>query len=222
MIGEYLKTLRLERKLSQRALAEKSGVSNAEISRIESGERKKPSEEVLRALAFVLEVDFNDLLEKSCYLNLEPSFYNANLIDKTNFNIYKEQCEDRFISIITPRILKEGFNMKLSKKTFLGNIIATKDNYIWRIRFIPIHENIGAMANRYLMDVYGYLACYDEFNISKFTIATNNEDAFKKFIKKNPINLNILVSVMLVDLENNEIVDEYIFEKTPLVLDYHS
>ncbi|MEG1345094.1 MAG: helix-turn-helix domain-containing protein, partial [Clostridia bacterium] len=30
MIGEYLKTLRLERKLSQRALAEKSGVSNAE------------------------------------------------------------------------------------------------------------------------------------------------------------------------------------------------
>ena len=31
------------------------------------------------------------------------------------------------------------------------------------------------------------------------------------FIKKKPVNLNILVSIMLVYLENNEIVDEYIF-----------
>ena len=221
MIGEYLKALRLERKLSQRALAEKSGISNAEISRIESGERKKPSVAVLRALACALNVEFSILLEKSCCLYIQ-SISRANRANKPDLEIYREQCEDKFIAIITPKILKEGFNMKLSKKTFLGNIMATKDNYIWRIRFIPIHENIGAMANRYLMDVYGYLACYDEFNISKFTIATNNEDAFKKFINKNPVNLNILVSVMLVDLESNEIVDEYIFEKTPLVLDYHS
>lgn len=223
MIGEYLKTLRLERKLSQRALAEKSGVSNAEISRIESGERKKPSEEVLRALAFVLEVDFNDLLKKSHYLIIQSPLSKEHMIDQARFRVYREQCEDRFIGIITPRILKDGFHMSLSKDPFLGDIVATKDDYIWRIRFITMNEvNAEDVVNHYLMDIYGYLACYDEFNISKFTIATNSEDAFRRFKKKKPVNLNILVSVMLVDLKSNEIVDEYIFEKTPLVLDYNS
>jgi transcriptional regulator with XRE-family HTH domain len=222
MIGEYLKTLRLERKLSQRALAEKSGVSNAEISRIESGERKKPSEEVLRALALVLKVDFTDILKNSCCLNLDPSFSKANLMDKTNFNVFKEQCEDKFISIITPKILKEGFNMRLSTKDYLSNITANRDDYIWRVKFIPIYKDFEPLDNLHLMEIYGRLACYNNFKISKFTIATNNEDAFKEFIKNNPVNLNILVSIMLVDLENNEIIDEYIFEKTPLVLDYHS
>lgn len=210
MVGEYLKTLRTERKLSQRALAEKSGVSNAEISRIESGERKRPSEEVLKALASVLEVDFNVLLEKYGYLYFQ-SISRVNRINKPDFKIHQEECEDKFISVITPKILKEGFNMSLSKRSFLGNIMATKDSYIWRIKFIPIPENRGSSAINYSMSIYGYLACYDEFNISKFTIATDNEDAFRKLQKKNPVNLNILISVMLVDLENSEIVDEYIF-----------
>ncbi|MFK4998677.1 helix-turn-helix domain-containing protein [Bacillus sp. N9] len=39
--GEYLKQLRKDKSISQRELAEKSGVSNAEISRIETGGRQK-------------------------------------------------------------------------------------------------------------------------------------------------------------------------------------
>lgn len=211
MIGEYLKTLRTKRKLSQRALAEKSGISNAEISRIESGERKKPSEEVLRALALALEVDLDHLLEQA-------NLYRYNMLDKARLRLYREQCEERFVNIITPKIFKEGFNMSLSEDPFLGNIVATKDNYIWRIRFITMNEiNTEYVVNRYLMEIYGYLSFYNEFNISKFTIATHSEDAFIKFKKKKPINLNILISIMLVNLRNNEIVDEYIFEKTPTI-----
>lgn len=211
MIGEYLKTLRTKRKLSQRALAEKSGISNAEISRIESGERKKPSEEVLRALALALEVDLDHLLEQA-------NLYRYNMLDKARLRLYREQCEERFVNIITPKIFKEGFNMSLSEDPFLGNIVATKDNYIWRIRFITMNEiNTEYVVNRYLMEIYGYLSFYNEFNISKFTIATHSEDAFIKFKKKKPINLNILTSIMLVNLRNNEIVDEYIFEKTPTI-----
>ena len=93
MIGEYLKALRLENKLSQRALAEKSGVSNAEISRIESGERKKPSEEVLRALALVLKVDFNDILEKYGYLYIQP-LSRINNSNAPDLKVYNEKCED--------------------------------------------------------------------------------------------------------------------------------
>lgn len=36
-LGEYIKNLRKEKELSQWDLAEKSGVSNAEISRLETG-----------------------------------------------------------------------------------------------------------------------------------------------------------------------------------------
>ncbi len=61
-------------------------------------------------------------------------------MDKTNFNVFKYQCKDKFISIITPKILKEGFNMRLSTKYYLSNIIANKDDYIWKIKFIPIYK----------------------------------------------------------------------------------
>lgn len=36
------------------------------------------------------------------------------------------------------------------------------------------------VSNRYLIDSYEYLATYDELNISKFTIATNNENILGK------------------------------------------
>ena len=42
-LGSYLIQVRNERGYSQRDLAEKSGVSPAEISRVECGKRQKPS-----------------------------------------------------------------------------------------------------------------------------------------------------------------------------------
>lgn len=207
MIGEHLKSLRVKRKLSQRALAEKSGISNAEISRIESGERKKPSGEVLAALTIALEVDFDEFLKNPGHLYFP---YQTNSSDLETYN---EQCDSKFINIVTPKILKEGFNISLNKNNFLGNIIAIKDDYVWRIRFIPIHEKGGFEVNSFLMNTYGYLACYNELDISKFTIATNDEEVFKRFIKINPIKLDIVISIMLVNLEDNKIIDEYIFKK---------
>ena len=50
-LRSYLIQIRKERGFSQRDLAEKSGVSPAEISRVESGFRQKPSPAVLRAIA---------------------------------------------------------------------------------------------------------------------------------------------------------------------------
>ena len=90
MLGEYLKNLRSELKLSQRALSEKSGVSNAEISRIESGERKRPSEDVLRALALGLNVDVNELIEKANYMYFDSNASRFISREKTNTENYRE------------------------------------------------------------------------------------------------------------------------------------
>lgn len=65
IIGEFIKKLRNENYFTQRDLAEKSGVSNAEISRIETGERKKPSPLVLKAFAPYLGVTYEELMKEA-------------------------------------------------------------------------------------------------------------------------------------------------------------
>lgn len=52
-----LRTIRLQRMLTQDELAEKSGVSQGTITRIETGDRKKVALRTARALAIALDVD---------------------------------------------------------------------------------------------------------------------------------------------------------------------
>ena len=70
-LGSYLIQVRNERGYSQRDLAEKCGVSPAEISRVESGKRQKPSPAVLRAIAETLVISYPYLLQLAGYME-EP------------------------------------------------------------------------------------------------------------------------------------------------------
>lgn len=68
VIGEYIKKLRKEKELSQRDLSALSGVSYPEISRLETGLRKKASPVILKALHPHLGVPYEDLLQKAGYI----------------------------------------------------------------------------------------------------------------------------------------------------------
>ena len=68
-LGDYLIRVRCERGYSQRDLAEKSGISPAEISRVESGKRQKVSPSVLRALAETLVISYPYLLQLAGYMD---------------------------------------------------------------------------------------------------------------------------------------------------------
>jgi transcriptional regulator with XRE-family HTH domain len=87
--GEYLKHLRSEKEISQRELAEKSGVSNAEISRIETGERKKPSPITLKAIAPFLNITYEELLKKAGYIEevIDHQGYTENIIRDEDGNL---------------------------------------------------------------------------------------------------------------------------------------
>jgi len=61
MIGPVVKSLRLERKLSQEALANSAHVSSGYLSKLERGLYREPSYEVLSRIAGALEVDTADL-----------------------------------------------------------------------------------------------------------------------------------------------------------------
>jgi len=124
-VGDYLKQLRKEKSISQRELAEKSGISNAEISRIETGERQKPSPDVLRQLASALNVPYESLMDKAGYINERSAFIAEN-----------REAEDKFISIITPELIIKGWGIQpIRRGPALGDIVAKRDNEEWHIDF---------------------------------------------------------------------------------------
>ena len=73
-VGEYLKELRQVKGISQKELSVLTNgeVSNAEISRLEAGIRKKPSPAILKLLAPHLDVPVGILLTKAGYMDEFP------------------------------------------------------------------------------------------------------------------------------------------------------
>lgn len=67
-IGEKLRYLRRIARKSLREVADASGISHTEISRIERGLRESPSPEILKKLAIGLEVDYEWLLLEFGYI----------------------------------------------------------------------------------------------------------------------------------------------------------
>lgn len=60
--GERVRSLRRERKLKQREVAEQIPMSAGNLSRIETGDYGPPSDEVIQRLAVVLDADEVELL----------------------------------------------------------------------------------------------------------------------------------------------------------------
>ncbi|MDJ0304749.1 helix-turn-helix domain-containing protein [Dehalobacter sp.] len=67
-IGSYIAQLRAEKKISQRELSDRSGISNTEISRIEAGKRNNPTPATLRALSEALNIEYSDLMKVAGYI----------------------------------------------------------------------------------------------------------------------------------------------------------
>ena len=66
-IGVYLRSLRDTRSLSLRDVEKKTGVSNAVLSQIESGQVKRPSPTTLYKLAELFDVPYEELMSRAGY-----------------------------------------------------------------------------------------------------------------------------------------------------------
>ena len=69
--GEYLRTLRHEKRYSLREVEELSGVSNSYLGLIERGQRPIPGADILKKLAPVYDVPVRDILAAAGYLKEE-------------------------------------------------------------------------------------------------------------------------------------------------------
>jgi len=61
-IGELIAEARESKGLSQRQLAKIAKISNAELSKIESGEREIPNPKTLRKISNIIDVNYNDMM----------------------------------------------------------------------------------------------------------------------------------------------------------------
>ena len=61
-IGELIAEAREKKGLSQRQLAKIAKISNAELSKIESGEREIPNPKTLRKISNIIDVNYNDMM----------------------------------------------------------------------------------------------------------------------------------------------------------------
>lgn len=144
--GELIKMLRTERGLSQRELADKSGVSNAEISRMESGERKKPSPGILKALSPYLDISYEELMVKAGYIEhvVDHSSFDEYIFyetDGTFVDAYRKakritERDEELISILDRAVIKSSpediDTMKIILGSFIDDSLSESDKTILR------------------------------------------------------------------------------------------
>lgn len=139
LIGERVKRLRKEKKLTQKALGEKVGISRSYLADIE-GNRYNPSADTIKALATALSVDVNYFLtddetqlplltlkdEKDIAKDLEeimsklenqedgPIYFNGDELDEEDRDLFRDALS---IALRTVKIKnKERYTPKKYKK----------------------------------------------------------------------------------------------------------
>lgn len=100
--GDFLKEMRERKKVSLKKVEEATGISNAYLSLLETGERRKlPSPDRLKTLANYYNVSVQQLLEKAGY-------FNENEIEET----YEQKIEKAFLHVISDLTFKFGTRLK--------------------------------------------------------------------------------------------------------------
>lgn len=85
-----IKNARKDYDMTQQQLADSIGVSKSYINKIEHGQTKKPSLEVLNKLASILQLDYVDIIETANY-DIEDLITKENIIDYyMNYNLDEE------------------------------------------------------------------------------------------------------------------------------------
>lgn len=98
-VGILIRQLREERKFTQRQLSLYSGVSNTEISRLESGERRNPSVVILKKLALAFNTSVDEMLKAAGYT--DDSIDKTNAI--SNSSIFTPENYDGHLKIVKER-----------------------------------------------------------------------------------------------------------------------
>lgn len=120
-IGELIAEARENKGLSQRQLAKIAKISNAELSKIESGEREIPNPKTLRKISNIINLNYNDMMYM-IGLGIEVSPLNPfikNYYEKMNFQQLIEAEINVLGSICNSEQLVNSCKESLNKENIL-------------------------------------------------------------------------------------------------------
>ena len=120
-IGEIIAEAREKAGYSQRQLAKEANISNAELSKIESGEREIPNPKTLRKISNIIDVNYNDMMYM-IGLGIEVSPLNPFIKDyyeKMNLDQLAEAEVNVLGSISNSKQLVESCEENLKKENIL-------------------------------------------------------------------------------------------------------
>ena len=122
-IGEIIAEAREKAGYSQRQLAKEANISNAELSKIESGEREVPNPKTLRKISKYINVNYNEMMYK-IGLGMEVSSLNPFIkayYEKMNLDELNEGEINVLGSIENSKKLVDSCKENLKKKNILEN-----------------------------------------------------------------------------------------------------
>lgn len=116
-IGEAIAKARENKGLSQRQLAILVGISNAELSKIESGEREIPNPKILKKISKHINLNYNDMLDM---IGLGTQITTLNPFIRNYYeNLRGDKLEDAWMmakaSINNNKIMIDALNQELER-----------------------------------------------------------------------------------------------------------
>ena len=99
-LGHNLKEQRQKKSLNQKDLSDRSGVSQATISRIETGRVRQPGSSALKNLADALDVSIDSLMNGNGHSTQDPKYPLHQIAETLNAFVVEENGRLRFISPI--------------------------------------------------------------------------------------------------------------------------
>ena len=117
-IGEEIAKARESKGLSQRQLANAVGISNAELSKIESGEREIPNPKILKKISKHIDLNYNDMLNM---IGLGTQITTLNPFIRNYYeNLKGDKLEDAWLmaksSIENNKVMISSLNKELEKE----------------------------------------------------------------------------------------------------------
>lgn len=114
-LGERIAKAREDKGLSQRQLAKAVNISNAELSKIESGEREVPNPKILRRLSKYIDLNYNEMMSM---VGLGAQVTTLNPFIKNYYkNLKGEELEDAWVmatsSIKNNEVIIETLNNQI-------------------------------------------------------------------------------------------------------------
>ena len=94
ILGKYIAEHRLARNISIRKLAELANLSHTEIYRLEHGDRKHPSPNVLKSIALALNLDFNEIMSVAGYIEDLPQSSKSPLLNLNIDDLNEQEIEE--------------------------------------------------------------------------------------------------------------------------------